>query len=220
MIVQAGLGQRKVSQTQDLLSVPSLLHSPGAPETGGLDNIPTVMRPVLLIGDSMAQCIPSTDSTFMPVTKDGYQYQHIVDDITKGLIEVQYKHIVIWAGAHSIHHVKLADVPAQLKSLINVIRIRNAAAHIFVSSLLPKPRENHLVGDAIIAYNRGIKTAVSFITQQGGHVRYLPSHQLFLDEHKGIVRPITDNFEDGFHLNLHGAHRLRRFWVQQLGLSG
>lgn len=217
--MQAGLGPRKVSQAQDLLLEPSSLHS--FEPQAGVEPVraPALMRPVLLIGDSMAQCIPSTDSTFMPVTKDGYQYQQITDDINKGLIEVQYKFIIIWAGAHSIHQVKLSEVPAQLKALINAIRSRNSTAQVFISSLLPKPRENHIAEDAIIAYNRGIKTAVTFVTQQGGKVHYLPSHSLFLDQDRVIVRPIMDNFEDGFHLNIHGAHRLRRFWLQQLGLS-
>lgn len=72
--MQAGPGLQRVAQAQDLLSDMS---SPLSPEfqVGGaevVETAPALKRPVLLIGDSMAQCIPSTDSTFMPVTKDGY----------------------------------------------------------------------------------------------------------------------------------------------------
>lgn len=180
---------------------------------------PTLKRPVLLIGDSMAQCIPCSDAVFMPVTKDGYRYEQIAEDIDLDLIDVHYKIIIVWAGAHAIHNIKLAEVLARLKTLISTIRLKNALAHIYVSSLLPKPRQNHVVEDLIIAYNRGIKTAITFCQQQGSTVRYLPSHSLFLDQNKQIVRPIIDNFEDGFHLNIHGTHHLRKFWMQQIGLN-
>lgn len=193
----------------------SLLVSPLGEDTSG----PTLKRTVLLLGDSMAQCIPCSDAVFMPVTKDGYRFEQIAEDIALDLIDVQYKIIIVWAGAHAIHNIKLAEVPAHLKKLVNAIRIKNALAQIYVSSLIPKPRQNHLVEDLIVAYNRGIKTAIAFIQQQGGRVHYLPSHSLFLDQEKQIVRPITDNFEDGFHLNVHGAHRLRKFWMQQIGLN-
>lgn len=218
--METGLGPRKITHTPASPLAQSLLHLQDSPE--GQENMfstPRLKRPVLLLGDSMAQCIPSSDSVFMPVTRTSYTYAQMTDDINQGLVDIDYKQIVVWAGAHAIHHVKLAEIPAQLKLLINTIWLKNALAHIFVSSLLPKPRENHIAGDLIVAYNRGIKTALSVLKQQGGRVQYLPSHELVLDKDRKIVRPIIDNFEDGFHLNLHGAHRLRKFWMQQIGLN-
>lgn len=219
MTVQTGHGKRVVSQGVPSPLDPSFRSSPGCHETWEEEAPPSLKRPVLLLGDSMAQCIPITDSVFMPVTKDSYQFEHILRDINNDLIDVQYKHIVVWAGAHAIHSVKLAEVPAHLKALANAIWSRNSSAHVFVSSLLPKPRENHIAGDLIVAYNRGIKTAVNFLKQQGSLISYLQSHSLVLDQDRNILRLIIDNFEDGFHLNLHGAHRLRKFWLQQLGLN-
>lgn len=50
-------------------------------------------------------------------------------------------------------------------------------------------------------------------------VQFLQAHWIYLDEKLDIIRPIVDNFEDGYHLNLHGAHRLRQFWLTELGLK-
>lgn len=113
----------------------------------------------------------------------------------------------------------MEEVPAQLKSLVNIIRNHNPTVKLFVSALLPKPRENHITEPLIITFNRGVKAAVQYIQHQGFDLQYLPTHKLFLDGNCCIVRPIMDAFEDGFHLNLHGAHSVRRFWMQQLGLT-
>lgn len=176
-------------------------------------------RQVLLIGDSMGRCLPESDAVFLPVLRDDYQFSSIARDIVAGNLDIQYRYIIIWAGAHAIHHVKLSDVPADLKSLVNVIRNRNPTVRLFISSLLPKPRENHLTEQLMISFNRGIKAAISYIRNQGYDIQFLQSHLLVLDDNKQLLRPIIDLFEDGFHLNVHGAHKLRRFWLQQLGLT-
>lgn len=178
-----------------------------------------VRRQVLLLADSMGRCIPTTDATILPVINNHAQFNTIVDDVVQGRVDVQYKNIIVWAGAQAIHQINMNDVPADLKRLVNVIRNRNPSVKLYVSALLPKPRENHLTETLMIAFNRGIKAAVNYIAQQGFSVHFLQSHKLFLDQDNQIVRPIIDSFEDGFHLNLHGAHRIRKFWLQQLGLS-
>lgn len=71
----------------------------------------------------------------------------------------------------------------------------------------------------MIAFNRGVKAAVNYIQQQGYEVQYLTTHKLFLETDNTLSRPIIDNFDDGFHLNVHGVHKVRKFWLQQLGLS-
>lgn len=226
LIVTAGDGCRSVaSVTRDVQNssspVCSSFSSQGEPDrdsaTSSVSPV-TVRKQVLLIGDSMARCFPFSDATFHPVIRDDYQFDSIAQQVVDSTIDIHYKFIIVWTGAHAIHQVKLNEVPAQLKSLVNVIHNRNPTVKLFISSLLPKPRENHLVEHLIVAYNRGIKAAIQYIRQQGFDITYLPSHQLFLDDDKQILRPIIDSFEDGFHLNIHGAHKICRFWLQQLGL--
>lgn len=227
MIVTAGNGSRRVSAAaattscatsnscSSVSSFPedaeALLPREASPEK--------VKRQVLLLGDSMARCIPTSDAVILPVVRDDYQFGLIAQDIVSGAVDIQYKYVVVWAGAHAIHRVQLCDVPAQLKSLVNVICNRNPTAKVFISALLPKPRENHITEQLMITFNRGIKAAVNYIQQQGFDIHFLESHLLFLDGDKNILRPIIDSFDDGFHLNVHGAHRLRKFWLQQLGLA-
>lgn len=227
MIVTAGPGPHRVATavspahsniSRSCSSVSSIPEDAGA-------HLPRDMSPekvrkqVLVIGDSMVRCLPASDAIFKMVVRDDYQFSTIAQDIVAGVIDIQYKFIIVWAGAHAIHRIDLTDVPAQLKSLVNIIRNRNPTVRIFISALLPKPREYHITETMMIAFNRGIKAAINYIRQQGFDIQYLQSHLLFLDSNRTILRPIIDAFDDGFHLNVHGAHRLRKFWLQQLGLA-
>lgn len=183
-----------------------------------LDEIvpPMPRKPVLLIADSMEQCIQYTDRDILPVVKQDYTFNTIAADIVNDVINVRYDNIIIWAGAHSIHQVELDTVPDHLKALVNIIRARNAKANIMVSSLIPKPRENHRTQPLFIQYNRMIKQTV--FKSIDAKVFFLQSHRVFLDCDYDIVRPIIDNYSDGFHLNMNGARSLREYWIEQLKL--
>lgn len=227
MIITAGDGARRVithsSGVQTLTSPTSSGVSSAVDmdhACGSLDTSPvTVKRQVLLLSDSMGRCIPPTDATILPVINNHYQFSAITEHVVRGNIDIQYKYIIIWAGAQANHQVNMNEVPADLKKLVNVIRNRNPTVKLFVSALLPKPRENHLTQHLMIAFNQGIKAAINYIAQQGFDIQMLQLHKLFLDSDNQILRPIIDSFEDGFHLNLHGAHRLRKYWLQQLGIA-
>lgn len=218
----AGPGQRSVIQGQltidesrDLNRQMSTLSSSDVFE------YPVVQRkPAALIADSMGECFLQTDRVFAPMIKQAYVYEWIAKDLVEGALDLQrYKNIIIWAGAHAIHQTSLPQVELDLKGLINVILPRNPKAAIFVSTLIPKPRENHYTGPLFQAYNDIVTKVVTHFAQAGRMVYCLNSHQVFLDDNNEIIRPIIDNFVDGFHLNYNGSNKLRDYWMQNLVLA-
>lgn len=183
-----------------------------------LDEIvpPMPRKPVLLIADSMGRCIENTDKDIAPIIRDDYSFDTIAADIVNDVINVRYNNIIIWAGAHNIHHMDMSMVLDHLKALVNIIRARNVKANICISSLIPKPRENHLTQPLFIQFNRIIKRMV--MAAMDGRIFFLQSHRVFLDCDYDIIRPIIDNYQDGFHLNCNGAKQLREYWGEQLKL--
>lgn len=182
-------------------------------------NFPVVVerKPAILLADSMGGCLMQTDQYFVPVVKAAYTFDWMAKDVVDGVVDVQrYKNIVIWAGSHAIHHIELNEVEMDLRGLINVMVPRNRKARVFVSTLIPKPRENHLTAPRFHRYNQAIQNVVLEFQKNAQHVFCLNSDSLFLDSNNDIVRPIIDNFHDGFHLNYGGAQRLREFWIQTL----
>lgn len=181
-------------------------------------NFPIVERkPAIILADSMGGCFLQTDQFFVPVVKAAYNYDWMAKDIVDDVVGVQrYKNVIIWAGAHAIHHMDLEQVESDLRGLINVLVPRNRKAIIYVSTLIPKPRENHLTSPMFQRYNQSIQKVVLDFQKTGQEVFCLNSDRLFLDQNNDIVRPIIDNYHDGFHLNYGGAQKLRDFWVQTL----
>lgn len=179
---------------------------------------PTVeCQPAIILADSMGGCFLQTDQYFRPVVKPAYGYEWMAKDIVEEVVNIQrYKNIVFWAGAHAIHQIELDQVEADLRGLINVVVPRNRKALIYVSTLIPKPRENHLTAPRFRRYNDAIQKVVLDFQKIGQEVFCLNSDRIFLDHNNDIVRPIIDNFHDGFHLNYKGAQKLRDFWVQTL----
>lgn len=180
--------------------------------------MPTVERkPVLLLADSMGGCISQSDQYITPVVKSSYNYDWMATDVVEDVVNLQrYKNILIWAGSHAIHQLDLDNVHADLKGLINVIQPRNSKAFIYVSTLIPKPRENHLTAPRFARYNNTIREVVSLFSKAGEKTFCLDSESVFLDEKGDIMRPIVENFHDGFHLNGNGAQKLRQFWLCNL----
>lgn len=180
---------------------------------------PERQRPVLLLADSMGQCIPGTDSVIRSVAHHGWTYDKAQTDIAHGRVDINHKNIIVWMGAETVKQQAEAKVLSAIANLLDTIKLRNELAAVYISSILPQPKHQRQLHDFIVAYNRAVKSAVLQLQQQDRDIHYLPTHSVYLDANRDIIRPIVDNFEDGLHLNIHGAHRLRQFWLQKLGLS-
>lgn len=127
LIVTAGDGSRTVAVSSMISSSPGCssvssvsADMGGRPVSGSPDKL---RRQVLLIGDSMARCFPPADAVFLPVVRDDYQFDTIARDIVSGRIDIQYKFIVIWAGAHAIHVVNLGEVLLSSRHWLTLLRI-------------------------------------------------------------------------------------------------
>lgn len=174
-------------------------------------------KPVVLLADSMGTCFTPLDHYFTPVVKDSYNFDSMATDVVEEVVIIKrYKNIVVWAGAHAIHRIDLEQVEADLKGLLNVVMPRNRKATVYVSNLIPKPRENHLTAPRFARYNEIIKKVVADFQAMGQQVYLLDSESIFLDAAGDIVRPIIENFEDGFHLNCNGAQKLRQYWLKNI----
>lgn len=170
----------------------------------------------IVLADSMGECF-ELDDQFTLVVKPAYQYEWIARDVVDGVVNInRHRNIIIWAGAHSIHQVELDKVEADLRGLINVIVPRNRKATIYISTLVPKPRENHLTAPRFQRFNEAVQKVALEFQKTGLEVFCLLSDRVFLDHRNDIVRPITQNFDDGFHLNRNGATRLKDYWLGKL----
>lgn len=175
--------------------------------------------PALLIADSMGDIFDASDPMFRLMIKVAYTPRRVTDDIEDDLVDLQYENVILWFGAHALFRINFDTLADDVRSLINAIRLRNKGTLIAVSTLIPKPRENHIAQDPIARYNAVLAQQVASFDQVQDRVVLLSSHSLFLDDKGDIVRPIMENFEDGFHLNRRGMNKLRNFWIQQLELS-
>lgn len=174
---------------------------------------PVKQKPVLLLTDAMGECIPRTDSIFQVIAKDRYSWDQMLNDVVAGKLNLSHKYTIIWTGAQQLDWALTQNVAAKVRSLSRAMLLKNSQMRICVSAVLPQPRDQHSSHSKIEGLNQQLKQAAV----ENGLI-YLEADSVYLDENGDIVRPIVDNYEDGFHLNLHGAHRLRKFWVQQLSL--
>lgn len=175
---------------------------------------PIIQKPVLLLADSMGQCIPSTDTMIQVIVKENYTWSQMKSDVSEGRVNLQHKFVIIWAGAQSVDTLKLDKVLSDVKELVDAIFIKNSNIQICVSAVLPQPKNQHRLQEKINLINQDLKTLAASLD-----IKFLQADEIYMDDSKDIIRPIVDNFEDGFHLNLHGAHRLRKFWMRLLALS-
>lgn len=178
-----------------------------------------IKKQALLIADSMGEVFQESDPLIEVVTKAAYTADRVIQDVIDCQVNIQYDNIILWIGAHTIHYVPFDTVADTYRSMINIIRSRNSAAIIAVSTIIPKPRENHLAADKIARLNNVLGQVVASFDAVVDNVLLMPSHRVFLDETGDIIRPIIDNYHDGFHLNHNGMRRLQKYWIQQLELS-
>lgn len=230
MIVADGVGRRAVKnvETEGDRTSESRKSSPGSSNKADLMDLwaetlatdqPQIQRPVLLLADSLGRCIPQTDSVIRPIVKDTYQFDTMAQDIASGLVSLDHKYVIIWAGAHQVGTAVAEQMMVDLKALVNIIRVKNRNIQIFISSIIPQPRDQRNLQSKIATINNEMKMMVAEYKQVKFQISFLQSHLIYLDEKLDIIRPIVDNFEDGFHLNLHGAHRIRQFWLNEIGVN-
>lgn len=220
-----GVGNRAVSKTKGDPETP--IKSTGGLSQDLLDlgfenfqkSLPVRQKPVCLLADSMGQCIPVTDSVIQATINEKWSFTAMEEDVRQGKVLVEAQNVIVWAGAHHLKGHLDERISEDLVKLCQVLHSKKQVLKIFISAILPQPRQHHQVAGMIQVCNDLIQETVLNLQQQGLLVQFLATHQLYLDHNRDIVRPITENFEDGFHLNLHGAHRLRQFWLKQLGLS-
>lgn len=224
LIVADGAGRRAVKQPEVKEQMKS---TPGSCKQEIMDlltetlecNQPMLQRPVLMLADSMGRCIPATDSVIRPMVKDTYPFDLMAEDVASGLVSLQHRWVVIWSGAHQVGTAEVEEIMADLKALVNIIRVKNKNIQICVSSVVPQPKDQRNLQSKIATFNNALKDVVAQCRADRIKVQFVPTHLIYLDEQLDILRPITDNYEDGFHLNIHGAHRLRQFWLRELGLA-
>lgn len=180
---------------------------------------PERQKPVLLLADTMGTCIPVTDSVIRVVMQDNWTLSQVQSDVALNKINVGHKHIIVWVGSTMVKNNVEDQVFQELQDLMESIKLRSRAAVVYISSILPQPKHQRSLQEFIIGYNRSVKKAILQLQLQDMDIHWLPTHTVYLDHNKDIIRPIVENFEDGMHLNLHGAHRLRQFWLQRLGIS-
>lgn len=176
-------------------------------------------KPVLLLTDSMGRCIPITDSVIEPVVKVTYTFDQMAADIAADVVSLQHKFVIIWSGAKEVANLDGMECIKNLKALINIIRVKNKNIQIYVSAIIPQPRDHHSLQHKIAQFNSHLKATVQDYKTMSPKVGFIHSHLIYLDDNLDIIRPIVENFEDGFHLNLHGAHRLRHQWLAHLGVN-
>lgn len=180
---------------------------------------PQTQKPVLLLADSMGRCIPITDSVIEPVVKVNYTFEQMAADIAAGVVQLQHRFVIIWSGARQLNTANLEELMNNLKVLINIIRVKNKNIQVHISSIIPQPQDHHNLQHKIACFNSQLKAVVQQYKDMLPKVIFIHSHLIYLDDNLDIIRPIVENFEDGFHLNLHGAHRLRHQWLAHLGVT-
>lgn len=105
----------------------------------------------------MGERFDLSNEFFTSLVKTRYNFDWMAKDIVEGVVNIQrYRNTIIWAGVHNIHQLDLQEIEADLRGLINVIVPRNRKALIDVSTLIPKPRENHLAVDRFGRYNEAV----------------------------------------------------------------
>lgn len=221
-MVQPGPGKRMI--TEDNITIRESVQNRRSQQLASSDSSSDLLqaflherRPAIVLADSMGECFRTDDDFFTPVVKSAYNFEWMAKDIVDGVINInRYKNVVIWAGAHSIHRIDFDQVEADLRGLVNVLAPRNRKAIIYISTLIPKPRENHITAPKFYRFNQALENVVSEFQKTGQEVFCLRSHEVFLDHNNDIIRPIVGNFEDGFHLNPNGADKLRTFWLENL----
>lgn len=221
LIVADGSGRRKIVKSEITVGQKQLTYTSSA-SLGGVDLLsqeldlwdpPATQKPVLLLSDLMGKCIPVTDSVIQVRTRDNYDCVQMVEEVVNNKLDLHRRFLIVWTGAQEMDTVVPDQFIADVQALVSAVRTKNRDVIICVSAVLPQPRNQHSLQRKINRLNTELGQ-----TAADGQFKFLPAQEVYLDQDGDIVRPIVDNFEDGFHLNLHGAHRLRRFWLNKLGL--
>lgn len=235
MIVTAGAGSRVISQQMHTVSQARMLRqhrsTPSLLEQRWLgfqeqELFPTSAKvdqrygqqQTMLLADSMGEAFDREDVEMTVIARSAYTAARAAQDVLEGRINLQYENIILWMGAHAIFHVTFSALENDYRKLVDAIRVKNPGALVAVSTLIPKPRDNHHTQQLFQTYNDRLANVVRSYDAVMDKVSLIPSHSVFLDAKGDIVRPIIQNYHDGFHLNDNGVSLLLDFWKQQLAL--
>lgn len=170
----------------------------------------TNMASRLVIGDSIAQNLRHLNDTDIWSFR-GASVNDIINCIS--FINVSdYSCIVLLCGTNNIISDDLKGILASFHTLVQKLMFLNPLALIIISSVLPRPIDDTLVGHKVILVNYLLK---KYSLDWGAH--FIPSFKLFLS-HGHIVKQLYHT--DLLHLSLNGTIRLRQYFLQRFSGFG
>lgn len=167
--------------------------------------------PWLLLSDSMAKYVRVQSATVSAFRGD--TISRLTDRIRFGDVDVSgFTRILIHVGTNDISNmtegVTLGEILRRFKTLRSMIRRRNSAAMLLISSLLPR----NLQFRKFKSYMYGLNFAIEkWCSKSSGACVFIPSYRAFLAD--GVPR--AELFaRDGLHLNGAGTDRLEACFQQ------
>lgn len=113
----------------------------------------------LIIGDSMIQKVCNMPNTFVRSYR-GDTYEDLANHIHWNLIpSIHGKRVIfIHAGTNDVYTLTILEMLQDLRRLLGRISIINPTAHLYVSAILPRPRDFWTTQDKILEFNKTAMT--------------------------------------------------------------
>ena len=137
-------------------------------------------RKVLILTDESGENIKE-EVFFYPVFRRSYCFQDFSDEIAAGGIPVNTAHVICCLGAGFIHKLGKLDILQQMQQLVKTLKSKQEV-QIWISTLLPTPARNHVVGSAMMRFNSAMSEVVHDWCNMGCNINIINTHQFFLDE--------------------------------------
>ena len=159
-----------------------------------------------IIGDYVAGCFGPEDNKWLVQVVGNETLQSVAWKIQHDVLIIQRRYIFLLIGHNQLWTATKGTIQDAVAEIVDEIRCRNPAAHIYFSTLLPRPIDNIEAKPKIVKFNRNLFQAVKKVQQKFTKVQLLSvQHQFIVNSAPDVSLFNTDRLT----LNTRVAQRLK-----------
>ena len=171
---------------------------------------------VLLLTDQTLQEFQSPDKYIKCISLMGYALPDFTNDIRDGMIDVNYKYVIVHLATLQIAQYSHAYVRKIVSDLVSIITEISPNTLIMMLGLVPRPLDHHRSKGLCASYSKSYAMVTEEIRKnKGWNCVTLDVFSEFLDG-QGEICQEEERFFDGLFLTPTGIRILRAAWLRRL----
>ena len=174
---------------------------------------PLVQPEVLLLTDQTLEQFQSPDKYIKCLAMSGFAMEDFTNDIKDGMLDIDYKYIIIHLGTLQIAQYSHKYVQSIVTDIITVMSEISPNTLVMLLGLVLQPLDHHRSKNLCNSYTKSYITVTEELRKnKGWNCVALNMFNEFVDVQGEIVQ-VQERFYDGLFLTLVGIKVLRAAWL-------